>query len=260
MKTFGLIGFPVSHSFSGTYFNARFSVLGLKNYNYNLFPLKSLATLIDLIKKEKNLAGFNVTVPHKTTIINYLHHIESDAKKIGAVNTVKIERKGKIVRLIGYNTDWLGFEKSLVRFLKNLIDLETKNMYRKKRINALILGTGGSAKAVGYSLSRLGIPFNFVSRKPSSRKILNYSELNKENIAKTQLIINTTPVGMFPEINVTPEIPYHFISEKHYVFDLIYNPEETIFLKNASLQGAKIKNGFEMLIFQAEKAGEIWGV
>lgn len=217
--------------------------------------------LENFIRSEKNLAGFNVTIPHKINILKYLDYLHPSAKKIGAVNTVKIKRSKNVVQLFGYNTDWLGFEKSLILFLGKFIPVKNSPSAKTSSlssIKALILGTGGAAKAVAFALAQLGIPFALVSRKPASKKIYKYHDLNKNIIQDHRLIINATPMGMFPEVNSSPLFPFRFITRNHFVFDLIYNPEETLFLKNASSQGAQAKNGFEMLIFQAEKAWEIW--
>ena len=241
MKRLALLGFPLSHSFSRSYFERKFKNENINSYEYSNAELDSIDKLPFLLEKE-GLIGFNVTIPYKEKIIPYLDQLDNSAKEVGAVNTVKLIRTENRIRLVGYNTDIYGFEKSLGEELN-------------KHKNALILGTGGAAKAVAFVLSKAGINAQFVSR--NSDNLLNYNSLDK--IIKTHtLIINTTPLGMYPDINSFPLINYDDLTTSHFLYDLVYNPEETLFLKKARLRGAKIKNGLQMLELQAEKAWSIF--
>lgn len=238
---YGLIGKEINHSFSPAYFKNKFEQEGIENCVYKLFPLKRIEDFPALLKNNKNLKGLNVTAPYKQAIISFLDEIDAAAKEINAVNTIKFE-KGK---LVGYNTDVLGFEKSLLPLLK------------KKHKKALIFGTGGASKAVAYVLNKLEIPFQFISR---SKTKWSYNDLDEKRLSKYQILINTTPLGSFPNINDCPTIDYNNISKKHLAYDLVYNPLETTFLKKAKEQGAETKNGLEMLEIQAEEAWEIWNM
>lgn len=240
MRTFGLIGFPLSHSFSVRYFEEKFSKENIRDAQYLNFPIESIEDFPALIK-EQNLSGLNVTIPYKQQVIEYLDELDSIAEEIGAVNLIKFEN-GKRK---GYNTDVHGFRESL------------KNLIGKQKPKALIIGTGGSSKAVSYALKELGIEFNFVSRRKTS-EVFTFSDLNQEIISEHLLIINTTPLGMFPNESDCAPIPYPFISPAHFLFDLVYNPAETLFLKNGKAQGASVKNGYEMLVLQAEENWRIW--
>lgn len=242
MNQYGLIGYPLSHSFSKKYFSEKFEVEGIENHSYSLFPLEKIDDLHFLLQSSPDLKGLNVTIPYKEDVLAFLDEIDDASAKIGAVNTIKIV-DGK---LKGYNTDVYGFEIALLK----LID-------KTKIDNALILGTGGAAKACAYILKKLEIPFKYVSRTKKSEQF-TYTELSKEVIEKHQLIINTTPLGTFPNIHSYPNIPYNNLTAKHYLYDLVYNPEESQFLKRGKEQGAAMKNGLEMLYLQAEKAWEIW--
>ena len=237
---YGLIGYPLSHSFSAKFFNDKFCREKI-NEEYRLFPIPKIDEIKGLFQKYPELKGLNVTIPYKSSIIEYLSDISPAANEIGAVNVIKI-KEGK---LKGYNTDAYGFKESLKPLLKKDI---------KK---ALILGTGGASKAVRYVLSSLGIDSKVVSRC-SGKVDLMYSDLNSEIISENLLIVNTTPLGMYPDVNSFPDIPYQFIGENHICYDLVYNPEESRFLNMAESQGAVIKNGLEMLHLQAIKAWEIW--
>jgi shikimate dehydrogenase len=241
MILFGLIGKNISYSFSEAYFAEKFNSLNLKGYEYHTFDLQSIKEIKPLLKKA-DLKGLNVTIPYKEEVLIYLDSVSTKAKAIGAVNTIKITKKGK---LKGYNTDCYGFKKSLVPHLK------------KHHQNALILGTGGASKAIAYTLEKLGIAYKFVSRNADHNQ-LNYSSLDKEIIDKHQLIINCTPLGTYPDIHACPDIPYHHLTKNHFLYDLIYNPAATQFLKNGILQGATTCNGLKMLEGQAEKSWEIW--
>ncbi|HNP18054.1 MAG TPA: shikimate dehydrogenase [Fulvivirga sp.] len=241
MKKFGLIGKKLSHSFSRDYFTEKFEKLKLENHTYELFELAEIAE-ISRVLSVPNLIGLNVTVPYKQAIIPFLKQLDHSAQRVGAVNVIKIE-EGKA---IGYNSDYLGFKISLENWLPKNIGLE-----------ALVLGTGGAAKAVITALEDLGIPYQSVSRNPDIGQ-LSYSQLNKKLIEDTHLIINTTPLGMWPNINSSPTINYQWLTSNHYLYDLVYNPELTVFLKNGQNKGANIKNGIEMLHLQAEESWRIW--
>lgn len=237
MGQFGLIGRNISHSFSEKYFSEKFQAERIANTTYKTFDLVDISELPHLLQKE-NLDGFNVTIPYKESILSYLDEIDPTAETIGAVNCVKIWKDKKI----GYNTDAFGFETSLKPLLEN---------YHKQ---ALILGNGGAAKAVKFVLKKMDIPYQTVSRKGN----FTYSNLNKEHLECFQIIINTTPLGTFPDVDSSPEIPYEFLTSRHLVYDLVYNPKKTKFLKFAEARSAKIKNGYEMLVLQADKSWEIW--
>jgi shikimate dehydrogenase len=241
MSLYGLIGYPLSHSFSKKYFTKKFEEEDLKNCAYENFPIPSINELKEVLALPA-LQGFNVTIPFKELVIPFLHHSSEIVKKIGACNCIKI-LEGK---LYGFNTDVFGFENSLANKLDPAI-----------HHRALILGTGGSSKAVRFVLEKLKIRFTSVSRKPAAG-CLSYEQITKEIIQSNQLIINTTPLGMFPNIVEAPPLPYQFLTPSHYLVDLIYNPEKTLFLKKGEDCGAQIQNGYEMLVLQAEKSWEIW--
>lgn len=241
---FALVGKNISYSFSKGYFTNKFDELNLNENEYVNFDIQSIKELPIKIKEHKKvLKGMNVTIPYKLEVFNYLDKIDKKAQKVGAVNTIRISKKGK---LKGFNTDVYGFKKSLKPLIKN---------YHKK---ALILGTGGASKAVAYVLKKLNIKYKFVSRNPKGKKEISYQSLSKEIITSHYLIINCTPLGTHPNIDDSPNIPYQFLSKKHLLYDLIYNPSETTFLKKGKENGVEIKNGLEMLEQQAEKAWRIW--
>ena len=237
---FGLIGFSLEHSFSPQYFHSKFNELGLQDYDYRLFPLESIEEFKDL--NTENLKGLNVTIPYKQSIIKYLDDIEAEALEVGAVNTIQIKNG----RCIGYNTDVYGFEQSLSSFLLDEIS----------NVNALILGSGGASKAVSYVLQKLKMPYTIISRSSE----WNYDRLRGETLESYRLIINTTPLGMSPYLNQMPQIDYSQIGTSHFLYDLIYNPEKTLFLEQGLKHGARIKNGLEMLKLQADKSWEIWNM
>lgn len=240
---FGLLGYPLTHSFSKKYFEAKFLELGLINYQYHNFEVENLSGLKSYLDVFPHLKGFNVTIPHKQNILSFCDELSNEAKEIGAVNCISIEN-GK---WIGYNTDYFGFKQSIKPFLE-------PSHYR-----ALILGTGGSSKAVAFALKSIGVEVYFVSTQSSlSSEVFNYKDINEPILNAFKLIVNTTPLGMFPNTNAAPEIPYHFLNATHFCYDLIYNPEETLFLKQAKAQGALTVNGLSMLKLQAEKSWEIW--
>lgn len=239
MNNLGLIGKNIAYSFSEKYFTEKFHRQNLTDFYYQLFDLEDINEIETLFSNE-NLLGFNITIPYKQAIIPFLDALSTEAEKVGAVNTVKICEGKKI----GYNTDVYGFEKSFVPMLRN---------HHQK---ALILGNGGASKAVTFVLDKLEIPYTKVTRNDD--EFLSYNNLDETIISSHQIIINCTPVGTFPQINAAPNLPYQFLTEAHYLYDLIYNPEETKFLQLGKQKGAQIKNGLEMLHLQAEKAWEIW--
>lgn len=242
----GLIGKTLKHSFSKQYFNEKFEQKKLKGYSYRNFEIDSIETLRTIVEEEK-LDGFNVTIPYKESIISHLDEVEITAHEIGAVNTVKVEWSGDNYKLIGYNTDVFGFHQLIKPFFKS----------RHERI--LILGTGGASKAVAYMLQKqYGATVMYASRKPTGGNILNWKDVNDNVIHFHKMIVNTTPLGTYPNINETPNIPLSKVTNEHLFVDLVYNPEETIFLKNGKENGAVILNGLTMLHQQAEQAWELW--
>jgi len=241
MKLFGLIGFPLTHSFSEKYFSDKFRKEEIEECKYELYPLENVEDVRFLFEVNKELKGLNVTIPYKESVIEYLDDLDDIAQKIGAVNCIKIDE----IQRVGYNTDYAGFRDSL------------KPLLKKHHTKALVLGTGGASKAVVYALNEMGIQTTLVSRKEGTTE-LTYQQLTKEIISQHPIIINCTPVGMYPDIQLCPEIPYAFITAQHILYDLIYNPGKTLFLEKGEKQGATIKNGLQMLELQAEYAWEIW--
>ena len=243
-KIFGLIGSTVSHSFSKSYFDEKFFREGLRDYHYELFPLTKIQDIESLLKDNQGLCGLNVTLPYKEQVLKFLDEIDPAAKKIGAVNVIRIQN-GK---LKGFNTDSDAFFETLEKWLP-----------KEKTFKAIVLGSGGSSKAVQQALVKLNIEFTVVSRD-KKKGDFSYEEINSNNklFAESHLIINTTPLGMHPDEKAMPPINYDFISKDHYVYDLIYNPARTMFLQKAEMRGATIKNGLEMLHVQAEKSWQIW--
>ncbi len=319
MPLYGLIGNRLSHSFSEGYFAEKFRKEGIEDARYKNFPIKSIDELPGLINQNPQLSGLNVTIPYKEAVIPYLNEMDPDARAIGAVNTIRIERnqsaddafyhkndadlrktdhdikerngkktadmneknivdmdwkktiemngkkaidcdwksthdmkcnktgpEQKDFFLTGHNTDLYGFETSLTPLLKPFHQ------------NALVLGTGGASKAVIYALERMGVEYMLVSRNPSGKQVMAYEQINEEVMKNHQIIVNTSPLGMYPEVDKCPDLPYEYLSEYHILYDLIYNPAETLFLKKGKSKGSLIKNGLEMLELQAEKSWEIW--
>ena len=242
MKVFGLIGKNIGYSFSKKYFSERFTNTNTTDCSYQNFDIDSIDDFRNVIAQNPDLMGLNVTIPYKETIIPFLDYLSKEADQIGAVNVIRFTKKRK---LKGYNSDYYGFKKSLTSILQP---------HHQK---ALILGTGGASKAVAFALKEMNIPYAFVSREAQENTI-SYERINATTFDNYQIIINCTPLGTSPNINEFPPIPYQFFTEKHIAFDLIYNPEETQFLKRSKKKGALTKNGMEMLVFQAEKAWEIW--
>lgn len=243
MKTFGLIGKHIQHSFSPSYFEQKFQKEKIDNCVYKLFPLAKITELHPLLQTEKTLVGLNVTIPYKQAIISLLDELSPQANAIGAVNTIKIQQG----RLIGHNTDVYGFKTSLEQALTN----------EQRATKALVLGTGGASKAVVHALSELEIPYQYVSRS-NGKNLLTYEDITSDLLANHLLVINTTPLGMSPNIEGYPSLPYHAIGKQHLLFDLIYNPLQTVFIKKGQQYGATTINGLEMLHLQAEKAWNIW--
>jgi shikimate dehydrogenase len=243
--TYGLIGFPLIHSWSADYFTHKFSREKITGRDYKLFPLPTIEEFPDLISREKTLAGLNVTIPYKQKVIAFLDELDPVAEEIGAVNTILVSRTGSRIKLKGFNTDADGF-----RLSADFTD------HRK----SLILGTGGAAKAVANVLKNLGIEFLFVSRSLSLRNqdIIRYPEINPDILNSHTLIVNTTPLGMFPDTNGLAPIPYEFLTPNHFLYDLVYNPEMTRFLQRGINKGTKIQNGLKMLQIQAELSLNIW--
>lgn len=241
-RVFGLIGYPLSHSFSKKYFAEKFQKEGIQNAVYQNFEIDRIELFKEVIKSD-HLKGLNVTIPYKQEVIPFLDDLHPAAKKIGAVNVIKL-LNGK---LIGYNSDYYGFINSL----KKQIDFPLQN---KK---ALLLGTGGASKAVKVALEDEGVFVQYVSRK-QSESTLAYSDLDKEIIESVHIIVNCSPLGMYPNVESCPDIPYEYINANHVLYDLVYNPEETLFMKKGKEKGAIVSNGLEMLVLQAEKAWEIW--
>ena len=240
MEKYGLIGYPLRHSFSIGYFNEKFKSEGI-NAEYVNFEIPQINDFMEVIEENPNLRGLNVTIPYKEQVIPFLNELDPDTAKIGAVNVIKIirQQKGK-VKLIGYNSDIIGFTQSIQPLLQ---------AHHKK---ALILGTGGASKAVYHGLKNLGIESVFVSRTHKADGMLTYEELTPEIMAEYTVIVNCTPVGMFPNI------PYELLTPNHLLYDLLYNPNVTLFMKKGEAQGAVVKNGLEMLLLQAFAAWEIW--
>lgn len=242
MKKLALLGKHLGHTFSPRYFKEKFENENIIGFSYGTLELDDISKFPSALKKEPELIGLNVTIPYKEAVIPYLDCLDEIAKAIGAVNTIRVEK----TRLVGFNTDVIGFKRSLVNFIPENFDSE-----------ALILGTGGAGKAVKFVLSEMDVPYKVVSRRPVPEG-LTYGDLTRESIKDYRLIINTTPLGMYPEVEACPDLPYKGLESSHYLYDLIYNPEETLFMKKGKEQGALVKNGYEMLVQQAEGSWEIW--
>ena len=245
MKKLGLVGKNISYSFSKAYFKKKFENENINNITYENFDIESIDLFPSILNNTKNLRGLNVTIPYKEVVMPFLDKINEKAKAIGAINTIKITKKGK---LVGYNTDFYGFTNSLKPLLKPV------------HCSALILGTGGASKAVAYSLEQLGISYHYVSRKKSDGVSYTYETLTESILKQHKIIINCTPLGTFPNIDDCPNIPYSGITKHHILFDLIYNPEETKFLQLGKQQNAVTTNGLNMLKLQAEKSWSIWNL
>lgn len=242
-RLFGLLGRDISYSFSRGYFSKKFTQLNLENHNYVNFDLEKIEDFSRIFEDNEAVSGINVTIPYKEEVMPYLDKIDKTAKEIGAVNTIKITKRGN---LKGYNSDVVGFENSI------------KPLFKKFHKKALILGTGGASKAIAYALNRNNIKYKYVSRNPKGKTQISYADLSKKIIEEYTVIINATPLGTSPDVDKCPAIPYQFITPKHLLYDLIYNPEISKFLAEGKQRGASIKNGHEMLELQAEESWRIW--
>ncbi len=241
MRLFGLIGYPLTHSFSKNFFSRKFEEENRNDCRYENFPIRAIRMLPGLLQQYPALAGLNITIPFKKSVIYYLNEATDVVRTIGACNCVTVINN----KLTGYNTDVIGFRESLQKNLK------------QHHTRALVLGTGGAAAAVTYALKEMHIPCTCVSTHPTVHSI-PYAAVNEKIIATHPIIINTTPLGMFPDVVSCPDIPYQFITPEHLLFDLVYNPDETLFLKKGNEKGAATMNGFEMLRIQAEESWKIW--
>lgn len=244
MKKLGLIGFPLGHSFSKKYYQEKFEKENITDIHYDLYNIEYIEEFEKIII-DKDFYGVNVTIPHKISVMNYIDELSAEAKEIQAVNCIQIKHFPSGPHLKGYNTDVYGFRESL------------KPLLEQQHNKALILGNGGAAKAVQYALKQLNIAYKFVSRTKNSDNF-TYEELTESLIQEYTLIINCSPIGTFPNIDESPAIPYSYLTDKHLLYDLVYNPVETAFLKKGKEKSAKTKNGLEMLVLQAEKNWEIW--
>lgn len=247
MKTFGLIGYRLGYSFSKGFFTEKFEKEGLSDHEYVNFELNSISEFPTIFEENDQIAGLNCTIPYKQEIMPFLDEIDEEAKQVGAINTVKVIRSESSLKLKGFNTDIYGFENSLMPMLND------------KHKKALILGTGGASKAIKHILKKNGIEYLSASiEEQLFDKEIRYDQIDQSTIKEHLIIINATPLGTFPKINTCPSIPYEHLSSDHVLFDLVYNPELTLFLKKGQKKGASTKNGLEMLHLQAIKAWEIW--
>lgn len=246
MHLYGLIGYPLEHSYSADYFTEKFHREKLPDHKYRLFPLKHIDELKQLIASKPELRGLNVTIPYKQSVLQFLDETDPVASETQAVNCLRIGHYPSGLHLRGFNTDVYGFGEALKPHLKE---------HHKK---ALILGTGGSSKAVAYVLEKLHVEYLFVSRNPATGHQIGYDHLDEKKLQEYLLIINTTPLGMYPDVSGYPPLPYHLTGKNHLLFDLVYNPEKTPFLKKGEAQGADTVNGLEMFRLQAERSWQIW--
>lgn len=244
MDKYGLIGYPLGHSFSKSYFNEKFENEGI-NAEYINFEIPTLDSLPEILASNPELKGLNVTIPYKEKVISYLDSISPEARSIGAVNVIRVDHKGNDTYLKGFNSDVIGFTKSIEPLLER---------FHKK---ALILGTGGASKAVNFGLKSLGLETVFVSRfeRPGT---IQYSQITPDIIQEYNVIVNCTPCGMYPHIDECPQLPYEAMTSKNILYDLLYNPDETLFMKKGAQHGATVKNGLEMLLLQAFASWEFW--
>ena len=245
-KIYGLIGTSLSHSFSMDFFNQKFMSEGIDAQYFN-FELNDIGELMTIFSEYSNLEGLNVTMPYKEKVIPFMDQLDETAEKVGAVNVIKIIKgtSAGVIKLVGYNTDYLAFRNSIEPMLSKEMD------------KALVLGTGGASKAVKAALESLGVEVDFVSRRKAASTI-TYEELTKQMIATHKVIVNTTPLGTYPNTEICPDIPYRFLTSSHLCYDLVYNPSETMFMKNSADFGAQVKNGLEMLLLQAFESYRIW--
>lgn len=246
MRTFGLIGYPLGHSWSAGYFAAKFEKEGISDVRYVNFPLEHIALLPELLQGDPTLAGLNVTIPYKEKVIPYLHALEGAAQEIGAINCISVKRNHSGILLTGHNTDAMGFEQCI----EGKVPLMDRT--------AMILGTGGAAKAAARVLQKNGCKIIWVSRRPSDDKTVGYDAITRQMLTECTLIINATPLGMMPGVEGFPPIPYNWLESKQYLFDMVYNPTQTVFLTKGAEMGCTTINGLEMLHYQAEAAWSIW--
>ncbi len=245
MKKYGLLGYPLTHSFSKRFFTEKFETEKIDS-TYDNFEIDSITKFPEVVKNNPEVIGFNVTIPYKEQVIPYLDDLNDSAREIGAVNTIKVTRSGDSVHLKGFNTDTYGFETSLSPLL---------NAHHKK---ALILGTGGASKALKYVLTKLGIEYISASIEELKENEIRYEDIDEKMMQERLLIINATPLGTYPKVETFPNIPYEFITDQHLLFDLVYNPEVTQFMAKGKEKGATVKNGYDMLLGQARRSYEIW--
>lgn len=245
MRKYGLVGYPLGHSFSKTYFSDKFQREQIADCTYENFPIRDIGSLPELLASEPDLLGLNVTIPYKSEVIRFVDFIDPEAKEIGAVNVLKIRRTGRKIHLSGYNSDITGIYDSL------------SECFREGIKDAIVLGTGGSSRAVCHVLRTHGVRFVQVSRT-GNKDILSYSDLSSKIIRKSRLIINTTPLGMYPDIDSRPDLDYSQLDKYHVLFDLVYNPEITRFLRSGLERGCSVISGLKMLHSQAERSWEIW--
>ncbi len=248
MELYGLLGYPLGHSFSAKYFADKFEREHIKAI-YQNFEYPTVEEAMQYLLCQTNLKGFNVTIPYKQAVMPYLERLTPEAQEIGAVNVVRVEDAPNLPsgkRLIGYNSDVVGFSDSICPLLR-------KDVHKK----ALVLGTGGASKAVVYGLKQMGITPTYVSRRPSEGQ-LSYADLSAEVMAEYKVVVNCSPVGMYPKVDACPNIPYEYLTPDHLLYDLVYNPLETLFMKRGLEQGAVVKNGLEMLHLQADAAWKMW--
>ena len=245
-KVYGLIGHPLGHSFSQGYFRNKFADENI-DAEYNNYDLEDINQLMTLIHENPAMCGLNVTIPYKEQVLPYLATIDDDAKEIGAVNVIKFikDENGELLSLRGYNSDATAFADTI------------RPMLNSRRTSALVLGTGGASKAIKHALEKLGVEVNLVSRRKSASTIV-YEELTKAMVLQSKIVVNCTPLGMYPHVDECPDFPYRFLTHEHLCYDLIYNPDETLFMKKSKEAGAQVKNGLEMLLLQAFISYEIW--
>ncbi len=244
MRTFGLIGFPLAQSFSQKYFTEKFEKEGI-DARYLNFEIQSIDELPELLNHHAYIAGFSITIPHKENVIKYLDELDETARSAGACNAIKVTWENKKPKLKGYNTDLIGFSESI------------KPLLKPHHQKALVLGTGGAAKAIAQAFRMMGIEYRYVSRSKKADHF-TYSELNQDILDEYTIIVNCTPLGMYPNVHNCPDIPYELANDKHLFYDLTYNPSTTLFMQKGIEQGAQAKNGLEMLHLQAEAAWKIW--
>lgn len=243
-KMYGLIGFPLGHSFSQQFFNSKFIAEGI-NATYRNFELPDIGDFMELLSEYPDLCGLNVTIPYKQAVIPYMDSMDKVAKEVGAVNVIKFIGNSNNPKLKGYNSDVIGFTNSI------------KPLLTPQRDKALVLGSGGASRAICYSLKQLGVTPVIVSRTKRPG-VITYADLTPEVMSEHKIVVNTTPLGMYPKIDECPDIPYDCLTPEHLCYDLLYNPDETLFMKKAALQGAETKNGIEMLMLQAFATWDIW--